>query len=485
MINYAGTLIDNGMTVGTLPSGTAFVQTAIANQVNLVNTAGLTLNFWDGAGGPKNDGLIQGGDGIWRVAGGQNNWTEVNGTANADYAQDSFAIFQGTGGTVTVDNTGGNVLSAGMQFTVDGYTIAGAPLTLTGTDAFVRVGDGSAGDAGLTATISASLAGSARLVKDLGGTLVLTGANTYTGGTAINGGTLSISSDANLGDAAGGLSFNGGTLNTTASFGSSRGIDLVGTGTFDPDAATALNLDGVISGAGALIKQGNGILTLTADNTYTGGTTIAVGSLQIGNGGTTGSVVGDIVNNGELILARSDTYTIAGQISGTGAVRKGGGTAILTADNSYTGGTTNGSGILQLGNGGTTGNIVGDLVNAGTLVFNRSNQYAFAGTISGIGAVRQEGTGTTILTAGNSYGGTTTVASGTLLVNGNQSAATGLTTVDVGGTLGGIGTIGGDVTVAGTLAPGDASGSGTFTINGNLALGAGSLRMPSAVRSTI
>ena len=82
-----------------------------------------------------------------------------------------------------------------MQFTVDGYTIAGAPLTLTGApDTTIRVGDGGAGDAGLTATISAVLAGSTRLVKTDGGTLVLTGANTYTGGTAINGGTLRISS---------------------------------------------------------------------------------------------------------------------------------------------------------------------------------------------------------------------------------------------------------------------------------------------------
>jgi fibronectin-binding autotransporter adhesin len=475
MFNYGGTLIDNGMTVGTLPSGTAFVQTAIAKQVNLVNTAGLTLNFWDGAAGPKNDGLIQGGDGIWRAGGGQNNWTEVNGTANADYAQDSFAAFQGTGGTVIVDNVGGNVSAAGMQFAVGGYTVAGGPLTLTGTDAFVRVGDGSAGDAGLTATISASLAGSARLVKDLGGTLVLTGANTYTGGTAINGGTLRIANDANLGDAAGGLAFNGGTLNTTASFDSSRGIDLVGTGTFDPDAATALNLDGVISGAGALIKQGDGILNLTADNSYTGGTTIAAGSLQIGNGGTTGSVLGNIVDNGELILARSDSYTIAGQISGAGAVRKGGGTAIFTADNSYTGGTTNGSGILQLGDGGTTGSITGDLINAGTLLFNRSNELTFAGVISGPGGVDQAGSGTTILTGANSYTGTTNVTAGTLLVNGNQTDATGLTTVDVGATLGGTGTIGGDVTVAGTLAPGHAAGPGTLTINGSLALGAGSV----------
>ena len=67
MFNYSGLLTDNGLTVGSLPSGAAFVQTAVANQVNLVNTAGLTLNFWDGAAGPKNDGLIQGGNGTWRA----------------------------------------------------------------------------------------------------------------------------------------------------------------------------------------------------------------------------------------------------------------------------------------------------------------------------------------------------------------------------------------------------------------------------------
>ncbi|KRC81464.1 hypothetical protein ASE13_03470 [Sphingomonas sp. Root241] len=472
MFNYAGTLTDNGLTVGSLPSGTAFVQTAIANQVNLVNTAGLALNFWDGAAGPKNDGTIQGGNGIWRVGGGENNWTDVNGAVNADYAQNGFAIFQGTGDTVTVDNGGGAVLSTGMQFTVDGYTIAGAPLTLTGApDTTIRVGDGGAGDAGLTATISAALAGSTRLVKTDGGTLVLGGVNTYTGGTAINGGTLRISADANLGDLAGALSINGGTLNTTASFGTSRVVTLTGSGTFLVDAGIQLNLDGVVSGAGAFVKQGNGTVILTADNLYTGGTTVSAGTLQIGNAGTTGSVVGDIVNNGEVRLARSDTYTVAGLISGTGAVRKAGGTAILTADNNYTGGTTNSSGILQLGNGGSTGGIVGDIINAGSLVFDRANEYSFAGKISGSGDVRQAGSGTTILTGANDYTGATSVDAGTLLVNGNQSLATGLTSVALGATLGGTGTIGGDVTLAGDaiLAPGQ-GGPGTLTINGNLAL---------------
>ena len=88
------------------------------------------------------------------------------------------------------------------------------------------------------------------------GTLVLNGANTYTGGTAINGGVLQISSDANLGDVAGGLSFDGGTLHTTASLTSARATTLnAGGGAFDVDPATTLTMGGVISGDGALTKN--------------------------------------------------------------------------------------------------------------------------------------------------------------------------------------------------------------------------------------
>ena len=357
IINYAGALTNNGLTVGTMPAGSqAFVQTLTPGQVNLVNTAGLTLGFWDGRVGPKNDGAIQGGVGTWRVGGGENNWTEASGAVNADYAQGSFAIFSGLGGTVTIDNGNGNVRAAGLQFTVDGYTLMGGPLELTGTQAFVRVGDGSAGDAAITATIASALTGSARLVKDMGGTLILTGANSYTGGTAINGGTLDVSSDANLGDATGGISFDGGTLDITTSFASNRAVDLVGTGTFRTQG-TGFVLRGVVSGAGALVKEGNGSLTLTADNSHTGGTTINAGVLNLGQGGTTGSLLGNIVNNGRFAI-------------------------------------------------------------------NRSNMVTLTGTISGSGELFQAGTGTTILTATNSYTGATRVSAGTLLINGDQSAAT-------------------------------------------------------------
>ena len=477
MLNYSGALTDNGLSVGIMPPGSdVFVQTAIAGQVNLANTAGLTLNFWDGTGQPKNDGTIQGGDGTWVVGGGQNDWSEVNGTVNADYAQNSFAIFQGTGGTVTVDNSSGNVLSAGMQFTVGGYTITGGPLTLTGTDALIRTGDGSPADAGTAATITADLTGSARLVKDLAGTLVLTGINSYTGGTQVGGGALSVSADANLGDATGALSLNGGTLNTTASFASNRTVDLAGAGAFLTDDGTTLTLGGAVSGAGALTKDGLGALVLTADSGYTGGTTIAAGTLQLGNGGTTGSTLGDVANDGALVFNRSNDLIFAGAITGGGAVGQiGTGTTILTADSSYAGGTMIGAGVLQLGNGGTTGGITGDVVNDGVLAFDRSDEVTFASLIFGTGGVDQIGAGTTILTGANSYAGTTTVNGGTLLINGDQSGATGLTSVASGATLGGIGTIGGNVTVAtgGILAPGDGTGPGTLAVDGNLTLAGG------------
>ena len=126
-------------------------------------------------------------------------------------------------------------------------------------------------------------------------------------------------------------------------------------------------VDGILSGVislatGRLIKDGNGTLALTANNTF-GSTpnpnlftvTISAGTLQLGNGGTSGSITsgGDILNNATLAIMRSDAITIANQISGTGGVTQtGSGTTALTAINTYQGPTIVGSGALQVGNGG-------------------------------------------------------------------------------------------------------------------------------------
>src|SRR5262249_14475958 len=137
-----------------------------------------------------------------------------------------------------------------------------------------------------------------------------------------------------------------------------------------------------------LTKAGTGTFTLTGDNTYTGTTTISAGTLQVGNGGTTGSVAGNITNNSALAFNRSDALTYAGVVSGTGALSQAGsGTLILTGANTYTGGTTISTGTLQVGNGGTTGGVAGNIVNNAALTFNRSNALTYAGVISGTGSL--------------------------------------------------------------------------------------------------
>ena len=90
---------------------------------------------------------------------------------------------------------------------------------------------------------------------------------------------------------------------------------------------------------------------------------------------------------------------------------------ILTAANTYTGGTTISGGILQLGNGGSTGSIVGAIVDNGQLSLDRSDTgLVLSGVISGTGTLVQMGTGTSILTGTNTYSGGTTVTAGTLQI---------------------------------------------------------------------
>lgn len=498
VINYSGDLTDRGLEIGTIPSPTFSLQTNVANQINLINTAGLSLTYWDGPGNP-NDDVIQGGTGVWQNAPGNQNWTDQDGDLNAAWANSEFAIFMGTGGTVTIDNGPGAVTASGMQFAVDGYTIDGQTLTLVSapstTTSIIRVGDGSSAGASMTATIDAVVAGDTTLVKDDLGTLVLNGANTYTGGTRIDGGVLQIAADENLGDAAGALALDGGTLRNTAAIDTTRGISLDDEGgAFETDAD--LVLAGVIDGVGSLTKTGAGTLTLGGTNTYSGGTVIDEGTVSISQDANLGASAGGVTFNGgrlqntaSFTTARTATLnagggtfqtdadlTWTGVIGGAGGLTKTGSeTLILTAANTYAGGTTVAGGTLQLGNGGSTGSIAGDVALSGgaTLAFNRDNEYTFAGLIAGSGGIEQIGSGVTILTADNSYGGPTRIADGTLIINGDQTDADGDTTVESGGTLGGIGTVGGNVTVesGGMLSPGELDAApGTLTIARDLTL---------------
>ncbi|MFY2845786.1 autotransporter-associated beta strand repeat-containing protein, partial [Achromobacter ruhlandii] len=129
-----------------------------------------------------------------------------------------------------------------------------------------------------------------------------------------------------------------------------------GTFTLDPGVADTVGADlhdmaanGATGWDGrSLTKQGSGTLTLTGAGTYTGGTTIAAGTLRIGDGGVSGSVTGDILNHATLVFDRADAAAHAGVIAGEGSVTKrGAGTLTLTGNNVYTGRTFIEAGTLR------------------------------------------------------------------------------------------------------------------------------------------
>jgi autotransporter-associated beta strand protein len=481
LFNYTGNLTDNTLLVGAKPSsiGTAEVQTTVANQVNIVfgassggggnstggnstggNSTGGNSTGGNSTGGNSTGGgvvvgalpLWTGGNGTWTVAGNSTSWKSVDGTQSGAWQPGGFAIFQTGPGTVTVDNAAGAVLFSGLQFAAGGFTVAGGTLTTNTTRTTLRAGDGTPAGSGIAGTISAAIAGAGSVEKTDLGTIILSGDNSYTGGTIVSGGTLQIGAGGTSGSIAGSVA-NSGALVFNRS-----------------DAVT---FAGSISGSGNLTHAGNGTTSLTGNNTFTGGTAISAGTLQIGAGGTTGSLAGNVTNNAALRFNRSDALTFAGAISGTGSVTQAGaGVTTLTGNNTHTGGTTIAAGTLQLGAGGTAGSLAGNVANNATLSFNRSDAVAFAGTISGTGAVVQAGAGTTTLTASNTYTGATNVNAGTLLINGTQSGATGAVLVGGGGTLGGTGATGGSVTVQNGGALQGSAGS-VFTMAG-LALNAGS-----------
>ncbi|TIT93477.1 MAG: autotransporter outer membrane beta-barrel domain-containing protein, partial [Mesorhizobium sp.] len=153
-------------------------------------------------------------------------------------------------------------------------------------------------------------------VRQLGsGTTVLTGANTYSGGTTISNGVLSVSADNNLGDASGGLAFNGGTLQTTSAFTSGRNVTLTGNGTFQTDAD--LGLTGAISGSGLFTKTGAGTLTLSGNNSYTGGTRILGGTLEAEGGNAIGDQSAVVAQAGVFRVLDNETIGMLSGDAGT------------------------------------------------------------------------------------------------------------------------------------------------------------------------
>ena len=472
-INYTGTLTNNVMDIANAPEAadSLYVQTSVKNQVNLVNHAGLTLRFWDGTGGEngelKNNGVINGGDGIWQSSQGNDNWTTdestPEGALNAPFTDAAFAVFQGEAGNVTVDNSKGDVIISGAQFATDGYRVGGEAITTDTANTLIRVGDGTVDGASYTATIDSVIRGTGGLNKGDLGTLILTGDNTYSGGTTITSGTLQVAGDTNLGAADTGITFNGGTLKYGEAFDTARQVTLEsGGGTFDTNGHD-VSLLTEVEGNGQLTKTGKGSLTLTLDNTYTGGTTIEQGVLQLGNGGDIGSIQGDVVDNGVLNVNRGDTLALTGNISGKGQLHQtGSGITELQGENSYSGATLIANGVLQAGNTNTLSSASHHYVVADTTLNTQGYNQTVAGLSNGgdVSLIGQQ-TGTTLTVKGDYTGekGTINMAaiqngSGAgiadrLIIDGGK--ASGSTLLDVDGSGLGAPTIGDGIEVVTAL----------------------------------
>ncbi len=378
-----------------------------------------------------------------------NNW-DFSGSSTT-WANGNFALFDDT-----LTGNPGVTISGIISGKTITFANATTNYTLTSVDALDNLG----GSSSLTM-------GGSGITTLMGGTNTYTGVTTITGGgtlivgTLANGGTASdIGAAANV---ASNLVLNGGTLQYTGAgasidhlftLGTSGGIiDNEGGGTlaFTNPGAIGLSSSGprtlTLTGIGtadafsAVLGDGGGPTTLTKSgagtwfllgtNTYSGGTTLVAGQLNVGNGGSGGTLGLGPVNNATTIdINRSGTLTVGGVISGTGAlINDGSGTVILANNNSYSGGTTINNGTLQLGNGGGSGSLNSgaaiNIVNAGNLLsFNSSGGHSYSGVISGAGNVLVGGGGSEACFGANTYSGWTTINSGTTFqpCNGNQGA---------------------------------------------------------------
>lgn len=317
-------------------------------------------------------------------------------TANSNHTFAGMYLLTGGGGTVTINGSGVLTTASGDQ----GMYVDTSTQNLK---------------------INAVIAGSSKLVwqgngAGAGGSLYLLGNNTYTGGTALNTGSgLNFNNDNSFGSGRITWGYTGGTATqfviandvatgpvtlanavTTKAGGTLIYVGPAaapvtfsgawtmpsGTSTLSIGNASHTSSKMIISGAmggsgGALVKAGVGTLVLSGANTYTGGTTISAGTLQLGDGGSTGklSTTGAITNNSSLVFNQTDAVTqgtdfSGSAISGTGTLTQAGtGTVVLNAANTYSGKTFINAGTLSVSSDGNLGAAPGSVV-ADQLSFN-------------------------------------------------------------------------------------------------------------------
>ncbi len=290
-----------------------------------------------------------------------------------------------------------------------GTTISGGTLTADHADS---LGTGAVANSGVLQVgegeLENTLSGSGSLVKTGTGELTLSGDNSYSGGTTIIGGTLTADHADSLGT---GAVANSGVLQVgegELENTLSGSGSLVKTGTGE--------LENTLSGSGSLVKTGTGELTLSGDNTYSGGTTITGGTLTADHADSLGT--GAIANSGVLQVGEGE---LKNTLSGSGSlVKTGTGELTLNGDNDYSGGTTIDDGVLIADNADSLG--TGAVANNGVL---QVGEGELKNTLSGTGSLVKIGTGELTLNGDNDYSGGTTISDGTLIANHADSLGTG------------------------------------------------------------
>jgi fibronectin-binding autotransporter adhesin len=343
------------------------------------------------------------------------------------------------------------------------------------------------------------------MVINSGGFLQNTSSSFNTlGAVTMNGGTLqSTSLEALSGQAfalKGTVTVNGDTTSTIAGNGIALGAAAVTGTTFAVNngaAPTDLLVSGVLrDGAGNswpntqasfLTKTGAGVMVLVGSNTYSGTTTISAGTLQVGNGGATGTLgSGNVVNNASLVFNRSNAMTVANTMSGSGSLTQiGTGTTTLTGNNSYTGGTSVNAGTLVIGTGGTLANVGTNILTIGNgatvtvtrtdflgahntainmpIIINEGGLFQNSGAVfNSLGAITLNG-GTLNAVAFEPVSGQSFALKGTVTVNGNATS-----TISGQGIALGAGTVTGT-----TFVVNDGAAATDLQVTGGLRNGAG------------
>jgi len=421
--------IANTYTGGTLISGGTLVignATALGATTGAINDAGGTLNLSTYG---VTAGAVSIGNGTITGTGtltGTGYTATNNGAAliSEILAGGSTVGLTNSGtGTLTISTantyTGGTVLNAGL-LTMSNATAIGGSGTITfgggilgfsasntndysarfSTAASQKYSFDTAGQiVRLGAAALNSSGGSLTLTNSTGagaGNLTLTGANTYAGGTTVNGGTLVVGNASALGATSGNITAAGGTLNLsnnniTAGTVTVGNGTITGTGTLTGTGYTGNSTSGQfglvsesLGGSVGLTNSGTGTLALAASNSYTGNTILNSGSLAVSNSFAFGA----------------GTVTFASNTAVTGSTLSG--LANVTITNNYSISTNVTATFIELTNTALTN----------------------SGVISGGGSITQSGTGTLVLSGANTYSGATLVSGAALIANNSSAFGT-------------------------------------------------------------